>query len=224
MSDNSAFKSENIAAATITKHGLLEELHLPPQAIAFIRQNQRALIVGIVAVVVGILGWSWFSQYAASREDKAAMMLAKAMEISDMGQRKAQLGEIGKQFSGTDAALLGVIQQAHAAYEAGDLAGAIKGYEAALQDMAAKNPLLPLVQVDLAQAYADQRSYDQAVALYGKLTETVGFKGLAYLGLGRVHAQAGDAAKAREAFDKVIALENVSPPLREAAQAQLALL
>lgn len=224
MSDKSAFNSENILAVTSGKRGLLEELHLPPQAIAFIRQNQRMLLVLALVSVATLVGWNWYSQYNANREDQAAALLAKAMEVREPVQRRAQLAEVRQKYGRTDAAMLSGIEEAHLAYAAGDLAAAVTGYEAALAAMDAKNPVQPLVQLELAQAYADQKAYDKATALLEKLAGTPGFAGMANLALGRVYALAGNQAKAREALQKVVALENVYPPLREAAQAQLGLL
>lgn len=224
MSDKSAFNSENILATAAGKRGLLEELHLPPHIISFIRQNQRVLLLAVAVTVTAIVGWNWYSQYAANREDQAAALLAKAMAVQESGQRRTLLAEVRQKFGRTDAALLSGIEEAHLAYGAGDLAAASAGYEAALTAMDAKNPLQPLVQLELAQAYADQKAYDKATAVLDKLKDTAGFAGMANLALGRVYSQAGNAAKAREALEKVIALENVYPPLREAAQAQLALL
>lgn len=224
MSEKSAFNSENILAATAGKRGLLEELHLPPQAIAYIRQNQRMLLVLALVSVAALVGWNWYGQYAANREDQAAALLSKAMEVQDPAQRRTMLAEVRQKYGRTDAALLSGIEEAHLAYASGDLGATITGYEAALKAMNSKNPLQPLVQLDLAQAYADQKKYDKAIALLETLQGTAGFAGMANLALGLVHAQAGNPAKAREALQKVIALENVYPPLREAAQAQLGLL
>lgn len=221
MSDQSAFKSENILAATAGKRGLLEELHLPPQAIAFIRQNQRVLLVLVALTVAAILGWNWYTDYAAKQEDRAAALLAKAMEEQEPAKRQVALAEVRKQFGRTDAALLSIVEEAHLAYASGDLAAAGAGYEAALKDMGSQNPLQPLVQLELAQVYADQKAYDKATAQLEKLKESAGFSGLANLALGRVYAEAGNPAKAKEALGRVIAQENVYPPLREAAQAQL---
>ncbi len=223
-SEKSAFSSENILAVTTGKRGLLEELHLPSQAVSFIRQNRRLLLVTVVVSVAAIVGWNWYSQYAAGREDQAAVLLAKAMEAQTPAQRRALLAEVRQKYGRTDAALLSGIEEAHLAYGAGDLAAAITGYEAALKIMDAENPMQPLVQLELAQAYADQKAYDKAIALLEQLKDTAGFAGMANLALGRVHALAGNSAKAREALQKVIALENVYPPLREAAQIQLGLL
>lgn len=222
MSENSAFKSENVMAVTTSKHGLLEELHLPPRMISFIRAYQQLLIIALVAAVVVIVGWNWYAQYAANREDRAAALLAKATTATEREERRTLLAEVGKEYGGTGAALWSVIEEAHLAYESGDLAGAVRGYEAALKELSSKNPVQPLVQMDLAQAYTEQQAYGKAIALYEKIKSTAGFAGLGYLGLGRVHALAGDAAKAREALQAAIALENIYPPLREAAQAQLA--
>ncbi|MEW6593768.1 MAG: tetratricopeptide repeat protein [Thermodesulfobacteriota bacterium] len=224
MSEQSAFKSENILAATTGKRGLLEELHLPPQAIAFIRRNQQLLLAAVVIGVAAIVGWNWYSQYSANREDQAAALLTRAMEAQEPAQRRALLAEVRQKYGRTDAALLSGIEEAHLAYAGGDLVAAVGGYEAALQAMGSTNPLQPLVQLELAQIHADQKNYDKAMVLLEKLQGTAGFAGVANLALGRVHALAGNPAKAREALEKVIALENVYPPLREAAQAQLGLL
>lgn len=224
MSEKSAFDSGNILAVTSGKRGILEELHLPPHIIAFIRHHQRMLLVVTALGVAGIVGWNWYSQYSVNRENQAAALLAKAMEVQEPAQRRALLVEVRQKYGPTDAALLSGIEEAHLAYAAGDLAAAVTGYEAALKAMDAKNPVQPLVQLELAQAYAEQKTYDKSTALLEKLAGTTGFAGIANLALGRVYALAGNPAKAREALQKVVALENVYPPLREAAQAQLGLL
>ncbi len=224
MSDKSLFKPENIlnADALEGKRDLLEELNLPPWLIVWLRLNQRLLIGIAVTVVVVLVGWSSYSQYAANREQQAAALLARAMEATEPAQRRPLLEEVVNDFGGTGPALWGRIELAHLAAAAGDREGAIKGYEAALAKVDERHPLAPLARYRLAGVLAADGQRERAVGLYRELSETPGFSGFGYLGLAEIHEQQGETEQAKAMYQKVLAAEEVSPLVRETAEQRLA--
>lgn len=224
MSDKSLFKPENIlnADALAGKRDLLEELNLPPWLIAWLRQNQRWLIGVAVAVVVVLVGWSSYSQYAAKREQQAATLLARAMEAAEPAQRRPLLEAMINDFGGTGPALWGHIELAHLAAAEGDRAGAIKGYEAVPAKVDDFHPLAPLARFSLAGVLAAAGERERAADLYRALAEMPGFSGFGYLGQAEIHEQQGEAEAARAMYRKVLELEQVSPLVREIAEQRLA--
>ncbi len=222
MSEQSAFDQKEIFHTTLKKHGLLEELNLPPKAIKFIRENMRMIQLGLVCLVVGILTWSYIDSYTAKQNDQAATLLAQAMQSSDEIEKNALLQQVVGDYSSTGSAVWGKIEQGHLAYGSGNFDEAINIYLGAQGDLSSDSPLQPLLQLNLAQAYETKGSGNEALAAYARLAEMKGFAGEAYMGQARLYEKQGALEQAKGMYNKVLALENESPQVKEVVRSKLA--
>ena len=223
MSGESPVAREEQATIDIEKKdGLLEELNVPPAAIKFIRENARNLQLAGAALVVLILAWSAFDYYRETQREASTSLLHTAMQEVELGKRNELLQGVIAQYPRTDAAQLAALELAHVAYDEGKLEEAAAGYERVLKALAGSNTLRPLVLYSLAQTQEVSGQLDQALASYSKLEEYPGFAVEALLGQGRLHERQGNAASARQAYEKVNGLEAVEPAVKELVSGRLA--
>ena len=224
MADKSAFDSKNIVQTTVEQHGILEELNVPPQAIAFIRKNSRKLQIGAVCVVVAILSWTAFGSYQAAQKDASAAMLAKASQEQNEEQRKVLIEELLNKYPRTDAAIWGSVDLGHIAFQNKNFDEAISIYSSVLKKMSSDNPLVPLVQLSLAQTYESNNDMDNAIKYYQSILELPGFVAEGYQSLGRIYENQGQVEKAKEAYTQALAQENLAQGDREMLDGKLATL
>src|SRR3990167_4583757 len=105
MSEQNTYLQQEILNKPLQKHGLLEELNLPPKAIRFIRENRRNLVIAVLCCVLAIVGWSSLSYYLARQNDRAAALLSEAIEQGEPEQRKALLQKVLAEYGRTGSAL-----------------------------------------------------------------------------------------------------------------------
>ncbi|HIJ90043.1 MAG: tetratricopeptide repeat protein [Desulfobulbaceae bacterium] len=221
MSEQNTYFQQEILNKPLQKHGLLEELNLPPKAIRFIRNNRRNLIVGLLCCVLAIVGWSSLSYYLARQNDRAAALLSEAIGQGAPEQRKVLLQKVLDEYGRTGAAMWAKIEMGHMAFDAQQYDEAIKVYLGVRDDLAKSSPVYPLVQLNLAQAYENKNGLPEALAAYQRLAEIKGFTGEANLAMARIYALQKDLPKAKEVYGKVVVEEGVSPVVKEMAQAKL---
>jgi len=205
MSAKSLLSKKNIKAHKPDTHsGIMEELNLPPELIAFVRENARSLQIGLICVVVLVLGWVSYDFYAKTKESKGAALLASAMQVEAKDQQAGMLENVVRDYSRTDAGRWARIELAHLDYTEGRLDAAVEKYEEVLNGLSKDNPLLPLVTIDLAQSYEKAKKYDQAIAQYNTLKDTPGFKEDAHFALARIYRAKNDTAKARKEYEELL--------------------
>ena len=221
MSEQNTYLQQEILNKPLQKHGLLEELNLPPKAIRFIRENRRNLVIAVLCCVLAIVGWSSLSYYLARQNDQAAALLSKAIEQGEPEQRKALLQKVLDDYGRTGSALWAKVELGHMALDAQQYDEAIKAYLALRDDLSVSSPAFPLVQLSLAQAYEHKNALPEALAAYQRLAEIKGFAGESYLAMGRIHELQKDLPKAKEMYGKVLADEGVSPEVKDKVQAKL---
>lgn len=221
MSEQNTYFQQEILNKPLQKHGLLEELNLPPKAILFIRNNRRNLIIGLVCSVLAILGWSSLSYYLARQDDRAAALLAEAVGQGATESRRALLQKLLAEYGRTGSAKWARVELGHLAFDAQQYDEAIRVYLEVRDDLAKSSPIFPLVQLNLAQAYENKHALPEAHAAYQRLAESKGFAGEAYLAMGRIHEQQKAVPQAKEMYGKVLTEEGVSPELKEKVQAKL---
>jgi len=221
MSEQNTYFQQEILNKPLQKHGLLEELNLPPKAIRFIRNNRRNLIIGLVCCVLAIVGWSSLSYYLARQNDRAAALLAEAVGQGSVEQRKVLLQKVLDEYGRTGSAMWAKVEMGHMAFDTRQYDEAIKVYLGVRDDIAKSNPVFPLVQLNLAQAYENKNALPEALAAYKGLAEIKGFAGEAYLAMGRIHELQKAVPQAKEMYGKVLTEEDVSPALKEKVQAKL---
>ena len=211
MSEHNTIDPKNIVReATDPKRGILEELNLPPKVIKFIRENSKNIQIAIVCIVVVILASSSYDYYKDKQRDKSASLLANAMQQATVEQKKAALAGVVDDHYSTGAALIARIELGHLAYAASNYKEAISIYKDAIDDMSSNNPMLPLVQLNLAQAYENAQDMDNALSFYQLVAKTAGFEVEGHMAIGRIHESKGQIEEAKKAFQQAIGQEGIN--------------
>jgi predicted negative regulator of RcsB-dependent stress response len=222
MSAQSLFSKKNIKSQQPdTRTGLMEELNLPPEMISFIRKNARNLQIGLICIVVSVLAWIFYDYYTELQENKGASLLASAMQIEASGERIQVLENVISDYSRTDAALWSKLELAHIDYQEGRFDAAVAKYEGILGKISADNFLVPLARMNLAQSYEETSQYDQAIAQYNLLKQSMGFAEEAHLALGRIYTAQDETVKARKEYEDILSTmsDKADPQLKAMVQA-----
>jgi predicted negative regulator of RcsB-dependent stress response len=212
MTKPSAFDKKQIQTAVLgEKQSILDELHLPPEVVSFLRNNSKILITVALCVVLMIVGWSFYQNHTKSRNDKAAAALVAAMQVTEEAERTQRIDRVVNEFSGTDAAHWGRLELAHIDYQSDNFDSAAMKYKAVLDQLSADSGLVPLVVYSLGQAYEQLHDADNAIHYYQTLSQIPGFAGEGYLGLGRLYEEKNELEKARDVYEYYLALLNENP-------------
>jgi predicted negative regulator of RcsB-dependent stress response len=208
------------------KRDLLDELNLPPKLVTFIRTNVRNLQIAVICIVVVVLGWVLYNQYAEKQESNGASLLASALQETSVEQKIRTLENVISEYSRTDAALWSRVELAHLDYQAGRFTEAAGRYEGILGEIGAGSALTPLVRLNLAQSYEELQDYEKALAQYKLLKPVQGFSKEAYLALGRVYVLKNETAAARQVYEEYLnSSENeLDPDVEARIQARLTVL
>jgi len=224
MSSQSLFSRKNIESQQPdTRRGLLEELNLPPGYISFIRKNARTLQIAVLCVAVFVLGWVFYDYYTEQQENKAASLLASAMQADSPDQRLPMLESVIRDYSRTEAALWSKMELGHIEYQAGSFDKAAAIFKETLDKLPSSSPLLPLARLSLAQSYEEGGEYDLAIAQYTILKKDAGFTRQANLALGRILIAKGETAQARKVYEEILQgmADDPDPALKSKVQAKL---
>jgi predicted negative regulator of RcsB-dependent stress response len=227
MSAQSLFSKKNIKdQLPSTQKGVMEELNLPPELIAFIRKNTRNLQIILICVVLLVLGWISYDYYSGIQEKKGASLLASSLQNEATEQRTQALEKVIADYGRTSAARWAEIELAHLDYKEGRFEAAAAKYKEVLEKLPVENPLAPLTRLNLAQSYEEAGLSDQAISQYEQLKKAVGFTNQAYLGLGRMYVAKNEPEKARGAYQELLSSlgDTPDPTIKSQAEAQLALL
>lgn len=227
MSQQSAFDRQNIEETAVIKPpGLLEQFNLPPALITFLRKNQRAvwIVTGCIALVVVTV--AIYNEYAASREEKAAIAFTTAMQ-SEGTEKQHLLEQVVDEYGSTASGLWGRIELAHLAVGQGELVKAIQAFNEVKKEVSPKNPVTPLLLFALGSLYEKNNELDKAVDSYNRLSTYKGFEASSFEGMGRLYELQGQKEKAVEMYRKALATNTETDPLqsgnpnRETIQARI---
>ena len=225
MNTQSLFSKKNIESQQPDRNrGLMEELNLPPNLIAFVRNNSRNLQIVLIGVVVLALAVVFYDYYSVKQEQKGASLLASGMQTESTEQRVQILENVIKDYGRTDAARWAELELAHLDYKEGRFEAAAKKYKEILDALSADNSLVPLTRLNLAQSYEQAGQYDQAIAQYSLLKKSTGFTDQAYLGLGRMYMAKEDPVMARQAYEELYGslTDTADPELKSRVEAKIA--
>lgn len=215
MTEPSVFSKKHAETMAQDKRAILEEMNLPPAMIEFIRTNSKALQLAITIIVIAILAWEGYGKYTAVQRDNSADMLYMAMK-ADGDQRVNQLKALSAKFGKRGSGPWGAIEQGHLAFKEGKYQEAVTLYESVIRSTPSDNPLLPLVQFNLAQAYENLPDQAKAKATYQALAGTQGFAGEANLGLARIAELEGNVDEAKSQYQAYVDLPaNTDGPTKE---------
>ncbi len=204
MADKSAFDRQHVEqTALVETSGLLEQLNLPPGAIAFIRKNQRAIWIAVAAVVILVTGVALNGSWREYRLEKAASALDAAL-MADTDKRLAALEEVVDKYGSTPSGTWARIEIAHLVTDRGEVDRAIGELMAVNRKVRNSNPLKPLLLYNLGALYEKQGQLEQALASYQPLGDFKGFEVESYRALGRIYELQGNTAGAREMYEKFL--------------------
>ncbi|WP_457574730.1 YfgM family protein [Desulfolithobacter sp.] len=205
MADKSAFDRQHVEqSALVETSGLLEQLNLPPAAIAFIRKNQRAIWIAVAAVVILMTGIALYGSWREYRLEKAASALDAAL-LLDENQRLSALEEVVARYGSTPSGTWARIEIAHLVTDKGDLDRAVAELVEVNGKVGSSNPLKPLLLYNIGALYEKQGQLEKALASYQPLGGFKGFEVESYRALGRIYELQGNTAGAREMYEKFLA-------------------
>lgn len=204
MNKERAFDRKHIE--NMVHRDIWDELNLPPRVVLFLQMYGKFLLAGLLCLILGFLGWSFYGQYKERRQENGSALLAEALRQPAGPERTELLRQVGSEFDGTPAALWGRIQLAHDASAAGEIGEAIAGYESALKTLSADNPLTPLVRYSLARSYESRGEHDQALDHYRRLADTAGFEARGLVALARIHELQNRPAEAIKVYERLATL------------------
>lgn len=205
--------------------GLLEQFNLPPRAIAFIRRNQRAIVLAMAVGVILAIVASAYTTYREYRAERAASALDGALVATT--NSRAMLEKVVQEYGSTPSGLWARIELALLDEKEGQRAQAIERFVAINAGLGAGSPLKPLVLTKLSGLYESERQFDKAVPLVTELAALEGFAPGAYKRLGRLHEQMGQTEAAAAMYGKYLELtggqsgQGQADPARDMVQSRL---
>lgn len=210
MTQENIFTKRHVEPGSDAKRELLEQMNLPPKMIAFLRTNSSRIQIGLVVGACLSLAWSGYGQYRDAQREKSTAMIFNAMQAKEGAERGGMLQDVIKKYPKAEAGIWAQVELAHAALKAGNHAEASAGYQKVLGQISSDHPLNPLLTYSLAQTYEQSNDLENAKKQYEKLTTLAGFAGEGYLGLGRIAEVNNESAKAKEMYEKYVALPEVT--------------
>lgn len=219
---NSPFSKLHVEEITQAKRTLLDELNLPPKVTKLIRDNAKLLQNIITVAVVVICAWTAYDYYQEKKLNDSSAMLAQALRVEQAQARATELEKVRSEYPGSGAALWAQVALAHEQLDAGDHAKAKELLAALLGKANSDDPIYPLLLLDVAQASELSGEHADALSRYAALREIPGFAQLGYLGEARMYEATKDLTRARETYEKVNTLTDLSPATRQWVEAKLA--
>lgn len=163
------------------------------------QQNGTTLIVGVVLVVAGVVGYRWYESYSAEQAAAASDLYEDYVAASaDVDDRAAVLEEIASKIPDSGYAVLARLDAGAKAFADDDIDGAIGHLSAAL-DAASGGPLDGLVRLRLARALQEAERTDEALAELRRV-KGKGYESLAAELRGDILYSQGDRAGAAVAY------------------------
>ncbi|MFV0439361.1 MAG: YfgM family protein [Desulfopila sp.] len=211
MSAENAFDKRYVDPKDQSKiEGLLELFNLPPKVIAFLRVYRWPLQIGLVAAVIGIVGWSVYGSYRERQIENGASALSLALqEVGPM--RKEALDRVVQQFDSTSSATWAQVELANLAMADKDFAAASAGYTAVNEKVERDNPLFALTLYGIAESEEARGGNDAAYAAFDRLKAVPGYELVGYTGMARIYLAKGQVEKALGIYGQYLAMLGDSP-------------
>ncbi len=169
---------------------------------AWWESNGTALIVGVVLVVLGVVGWRWYQSSVEERVTRGSDLYIQWLEAGkDARQRLAEL--IAQEAGSTAYHSFVLLQGARDAVEAGDLPLAQSQLDKAIEAAPAQE-LADLARLRLARVLFDLDRADDALETLRQIRGD-GYRSLAAELKGDIHLSRGERAEAHEAYASALA-------------------
>jgi predicted negative regulator of RcsB-dependent stress response len=213
--EHSVFNKRHVEEVSPSKRTLLDELNLPPKVTEFIRQNENPIKIVLIVILVLICANTFWDYYSQKQKDDSASLLALAMSQTEDAIRIEQLEKVVDQYSGSGAALWGEVTLAQQMLEDGQYQEAVNKYNGIISDVSDDNPIYPLIRHDLARAYELKGEPENSLKQYTALRDIDGFTTIGYLGEARLYEQIGNKDQAKDAYEKALTQQDLSPVVQE---------
>ena len=213
--EHSAFTKKHVEEVSPSKRTLLDELNLPPKVTEFIRQNENLIKIALIVILVFICANTFWDYYSQKQKNDSASLLAQAMSQTEDATRIEQLKKVVDQYSGSGAALWGGVTLAQQMLEDGKYQEAVNKYNDIITDVSDDNPIYPLILHDLARAYELNGEFENGLKQYAFLRDIEGFTTIGYLGEARLYEQMEKTDQAKDAYEKALTQQGLSPAVQE---------
>jgi len=221
MTKSDVFNKKHEDMMAQDQRAILEELDLPPAVVSFLRKNLQTIYIIAAVLFIGLVLWEGYAKYISVQREKSSGMLSEAMS-AEPGSRAEQLKALTDKYSGSGSAVWAQVELGHMALKDGKIQEAIGFYGKALDGLSRKNPMYPLVQYCLAQAYENAADTGKAKEAYQQLIDLPGFAAEGYLGLGRIAEIEGDLKQALEQYKQYINQPEItSGPTKEWVESRI---
>ncbi len=98
------------------------------------KENGTMLLVGVVLVVGGFVGFRWYESYTAEQAEAASDLYAAYQEAEDKADKDLLLSQLATQAGGSSYHALALFAEAKQSVESGDLEAAVALYQQVLDD------------------------------------------------------------------------------------------
>ncbi|MGF1699229.1 YfgM family protein [Photobacterium makurazakiensis] len=180
--------------------GNITEEQQVEQIKAWWKENGKAIVLGAVIGLGGLTGWRYYQAEVQSAKEQASDAYTQVINRLEAGSDSA-VADVQAFIAAHDSSqysVLAALQLAKAQVTNGDLDAAAEQLNWAIGNTK-DDAILPVAQTRLARIYAEQQSFDQALAELDKVTGESWKAKVAEL-RGDVLLQKGDSVAAREAY------------------------
>jgi predicted negative regulator of RcsB-dependent stress response len=179
------------------------------QAQEWLERNGKALMIGAAAIVLVAIGLVYYTFAQNKAEKSASVDLARAtrtFESQDYPNAISQLSAIVDNYGRSTSGKMARLYLANAFFQSKEYANALKNYKKFVSSFSGDDYFLAAAQGGVAACLEQEQKYDQAGEAY--LDAVDSYESVLspsfLLNAGRCFSRAGDTAKARKAFNRVV--------------------
>ncbi|MFC3024997.1 YfgM family protein [Vibrio zhugei] len=178
------------------------------------KENGKAVIVGAVLGLGGLLGWNYYQDSQTTKQENASTDYAQTMQVlsEDNAKSQAQVQDYIDANKDTAYAVLASMQLAKVQVEAGELKKALTQLKWA-QSHTDDQALKPVIAVRIARVESELKQYDNALATL-KNVKAKGWEGRIDELRGDILLAKGDKSGAYSAYSQAQQAKDVSQTLQ----------
>lgn len=191
------------------------------------KENGTSVLLAAVIGIGGVAGWNWWQQ----SQYQKAVVASSTFELLQLKYQQGQFKEVAREAHRLEtehpdspyAAGAAFLMASWLAQEKRDMKGALEQLDWVVAH-APESGMKDVAQLRAARLLADAGQYEQARARLDRVavaTLPPAGQGLYHYVAGQIALLAGDAAKARSAFQAVLKEAAAEPGLKQLAQLQL---
>lgn len=211
-----------------TRKELLEEpdpvLVFMGRMLSMVKKYQQQIVLAVMAVFIVVVVISGMVYFKHQTEEKASVMLGKAMEkynaivrndpnvinpkepsVAQCDDARKSFKEIIDKYGSTGAGKAAILNYADLSYLAKDYDEAAKSYEKALNELGGQPELKNLILNGLAYSYEEKQDLDNAAKYFDMIVSdnSTLMKDQALFNLAQIYEKQGKTDKAKEAYQKI---------------------